>query len=439
MFILALVNACTTLVYFSQMYMLYNFFDPDTVYLATISYAYIAQGAGLLLFIILYSSKSHVFGNRFILTGILIAMVPIALMTIQIHSGYFLMCLLVFTNILIGYSLGVCFTNIAAFVEGGHGGLCWGAAYAIGNILSWLISQLSESMLTSLQIIPVICIFVGIALVPSILSETLPHGEMFIDRNEHHINAHLSWSIIIIVLMSIIYTIGSTDYSMIAETMTTSSTFYTRCFYAAGLLLAGILYDRSHVLGAALALASIVYPIMAYMLLKADFQINLVYCFSFFALGFFAVYRACTFISIGNGKKSYLFMACLGLLISRLTEGLMALINVPLTNTGVGGFLIAGLLFIPLIVVFCMMILNQEASAKSRSNDEKLADLSESRSLTRRESEILALIISGATNGEIADNLTISQATVRFHVSNVLKKLECSSRTDLINMFQKMK
>jgi DNA-binding NarL/FixJ family response regulator len=47
-------------------------------------------------------------------------------------------------------------------------------------------------------------------------------------------------------------------------------------------------------------------------------------------------------------------------------------------------------------------------------------------SLTRRELEVLQLIVDGHSNDAIAQNLYISTGTVKAHVRNVLKKL-CAS------------
>jgi DNA-binding NarL/FixJ family response regulator len=49
--------------------------------------------------------------------------------------------------------------------------------------------------------------------------------------------------------------------------------------------------------------------------------------------------------------------------------------------------------------------------------------------LTRRENEVLTLIAHGLSNREIADRLVITERTARTHVSNVLGKLGCGSRT----------
>lgn len=52
--------------------------------------------------------------------------------------------------------------------------------------------------------------------------------------------------------------------------------------------------------------------------------------------------------------------------------------------------------------------------------------------LTAREREVLALMIEGLNNGEIAARLTLSDSTVKFHVSNILSKLSAESRTEAV-------
>jgi NarL family two-component system response regulator LiaR len=49
--------------------------------------------------------------------------------------------------------------------------------------------------------------------------------------------------------------------------------------------------------------------------------------------------------------------------------------------------------------------------------------------LTDREVEVIRLVAKGLSNQEIAERLTVTEATVRAHVSNILSKLHLANRT----------
>ncbi len=53
---------------------------------------------------------------------------------------------------------------------------------------------------------------------------------------------------------------------------------------------------------------------------------------------------------------------------------------------------------------------------------------------TTREQEVLARMVEGMSNAEIASDLVLSTATVKFHVSNILSKLGVRSRTEAVAM-----
>jgi len=62
---------------------------------------------------------------------------------------------------------------------------------------------------------------------------------------------------------------------------------------------------------------------------------------------------------------------------------------------------------------------------------ERLLDASAFRDLSGRELEVLSLVSQGKTNREIAQALTLSEKTVRNHVSSLLEKLGMNNRIEL--------
>jgi NarL family two-component system response regulator LiaR len=54
--------------------------------------------------------------------------------------------------------------------------------------------------------------------------------------------------------------------------------------------------------------------------------------------------------------------------------------------------------------------------------------------LTEREREVLALMIEGLNNTQIAARLNVSPSTVKSHVSNILAKLGVASRTEAVTL-----
>jgi DNA-binding NarL/FixJ family response regulator len=61
---------------------------------------------------------------------------------------------------------------------------------------------------------------------------------------------------------------------------------------------------------------------------------------------------------------------------------------------------------------------------------EPVRDTTAQADLTRREQEILRLVAEGHSNAQLAQMLWVTEQTVKFHLSNVYRKLDVSNRTE---------
>jgi FixJ family two-component response regulator len=84
----------------------------------------------------------------------------------------------------------------------------------------------------------------------------------------------------------------------------------------------------------------------------------------------------------------------------------------------------------------------QEAIERDRSKREEHADKRELQSryesLTAREQEVMAQVISGLLNKQIAGELNITEDTVKFHRGNIMRKMQADSLADLVRMAENL-
>ncbi|HMQ52146.1 MAG TPA: response regulator transcription factor [Anaerolineae bacterium] len=77
-------------------------------------------------------------------------------------------------------------------------------------------------------------------------------------------------------------------------------------------------------------------------------------------------------------------------------------------------------------------VLAPEASRSLANHDRQEDDDATNTALTKREQEILNLMTKGFSNVEIGEQLFISRSTAKFHVSNILAKLNATTRAEAV-------
>ena len=127
-------------------------------------------------------------------------------------------------------------------------------------------------------------------------------------------------------------------------------------------------------------------------------------------------------------------MAGFGLMFGRIGDAVGNLTGIILNDKLIPLVIVASICFVVTFVIFFMLYnrLYMPAPQPLPSQEERLNAFIQKYELSSREIEVLDLIREGASNGEISAKLFISENTVKFHVHNILKKTDCSNRTELI-------
>ena len=58
--------------------------------------------------------------------------------------------------------------------------------------------------------------------------------------------------------------------------------------------------------------------------------------------------------------------------------------------------------------------------------------------MTPREREVLALVVTGRPNKQIAAHVKLSEMTVKVHRSQIMRKMQAKSLVDLVRMADKL-
>jgi RNA polymerase sigma factor (sigma-70 family) len=128
-----------------------------------------------------------------------------------------------------------------------------------------------------------------------------------------------------------------------------------------------------------------------------------------------------------------------GLALINGSIGLMQVLFIYLARFSIGIFLIPSTLLVLLAALldFVLYVTHHDQQQSTLSDQDLISSFINQQNsnqelisnLTSRERQVLVMLVQALSNQEIAQRLFISQNTVRHHVHQILKKLNCSSRT----------
>lgn len=420
--------------YMSEFYRLTHFYDETKVDLITSAYNYCLQAIGIMIYIYGLKKNNKFFFNKNSFVLLLIS--GSIFMAISQLSNNPLMVVLTgyIFNLHIGLYFGFYLTFFSKYYHLKTAGLSFGMAYAFGSLGTYLLSLISGGQfLESKSITALYFIMVAIIIALVLLIKDI-HVDISFNKHDYY-ESKLNYLVPITSLMCIISVLGSQLYYSIpiAENINWN---IIRLFYAFGLIFEGYMIDKNRFIGEILAIASLIYPLISVSLIGEGMANNIILSLSYFFRGFLTIYYVISFTSLKEKDERYIIFASLGLFISRVIETIITLIIMNINIPNLFHLLFSAICFIPLLILFVQM--QNKNYSNPLSTEKKLASFAQRYELTSREIDILHCLSDNLSDSEIAQKLYISKNTVRFHISNILKKTNTNSRTEIINIYNRI-
>lgn len=425
--------------YITWLYHLIGLFGNATADWLSAGVGYIFQAIGVLTFALFLKHKPRLAQSRLVLPCV--SMADGLFVVVAVLSGAKAAALGfgLLMNLMHGVIAGIYLTKLATSVPQQKRGTVFGIAYGLGSIGSWLISlPMDDSFLNTNYSLIVYAVLIALTIFINHWDEmkTVYDGgaNSFTMRTRDY-----ALIASVVFLLSIVKGLGF-YFPMAEPTSGAISLEFSRAFYAIGLIAAGLIGDKNRKYGAVCCVSALVFPFLSFALHGHAETATLLWILGYVFFGFFAVYRVGIYCDIAAKKEELLWLAGFGLLFGRVGDaagtfgGILFEKNyIALISFSTALFFITVFLFFELYHKLYMPVLSQE------KNEEQLLQTFETEyGLSLREIDVFRLIIKGRSNSEIAGDLYISESTVKFHVKNVLKKTECTNRTELTVKFRGM-
>ena len=432
----AIVAVCylyTGSAYMSQFYRLLDFYDAGTADIITTGGNYLLQAAGMALYGLGLWKRPRFFGRRIVFAALLATGAVFMAVSQLSHAALTVVLSGFIFELHIGVYFGFYLALFARNVPKAHAGLCFGAAYALGSVGTYLFSLLDGgAFLVSESVTSVYLVLAGVTAALVLLAEDIAVAE---DGAPTSGAPRVGWLSGVIVLMMVISVAGSGISYAIPQAPDVNWNLI-RAFYALGLILAGWITDRSRLVGEICAAASLAYPLVTMALIGEGVAGTAALAASYAVRGFLTVYYIIVCTDLGAEENALLPLSALGLFLARVTEALMTILLTRWQIPAVVQLITSAALFIPLLILFVLMETKRYAP-QPVSQEQRLALFGEAHGLTARESEVLRYLAEGLSDDEIGESCHISRSTVRFHVSNLLKKTGSASRLEVVRLLKK--
>lgn len=406
----------------------------------TLIIAYLFQAAGVGLFSLLMRRREDLAkASVYAALGLhMLFLVP------SVLGGSFLQAV-VFgcaMNLFCGWIAGYYLYRLTCGAAEPQSAMTLGVGYSAAILMSWLLSIIKNGAVYHSGSILIICLVFTLSAVFVIRSDRQQKDE---EREESfsdsiHIpkgkdfQKFLFMAGALVLVFSIVnscgfgFPSGDVDKGISVE--------FSRLFYAAGLLLAGFVNDRNRRHGAVCAVAALVIPFLMLAIRGEPVSMMIFWMLSYFTFGFYSIYRMILFSDVAR-RKTLIPLCGFGLLIGRIGDAIGEAFCLLLSGHFLVLIVMTAVLFMAAVLLFFRVYqyLYQPEAKRQRSEREIFNHYSARHDLSAREREVLRFLLEEKTNHEIAEELSITEGTVKYHIHNLLQKTSCRNRLELLSSF----
>ena len=434
--VIALCFLLTSTGWLSWEYHLIDQMPADRVDLYTMVAGYLLQAAGIGLFAFFAGRKKNI--ERSVLR---LALVMHMLFMFPAVVSPYAAATLIFgflMNIACGIIAGCYLYELAKYAPAARRATSFGIAYAVSILGSWLLSVLDGGRIYYSEKVLLICVFITAAVFALTFMGRYAEADSEegpISRNRKTPDRKLILAAALIVLL--FSTVNGSAFGFPAADLGSSvKVELSRLFYAAGLMIAGFVSDRSRKTGAICALTALMIPFVIMSLRAESISVVIFWALGYFTFGFYAVYRIILFSDMASEYR-LLWISGFGLMTGRIGDAAGEVICLLLKDRLAVLVTVTAVLFVAAVSVFFRIyqMLYLPAYKKERSKEEYFAAFTAEHDLSSREQDMLKLLLEKKSNDEIAEELFISENTVKFHIHNLLQKTGCKNRKELISYY----
>lgn len=428
----------TSIGYLSWTYHLAEQIPVGKLEVATLAGGYLSQALGIALFCMFIKVHPEAVW-RIMDASLLMHMIMLVPAVLGEHpAGTVVFGLLM--NTACGSIAGCYIYDLTKNVSSDRRASAFGFGYGAAILAAWLLSLIDGGKLYYSDFILIICVILTVIsfFIIHIGHTAETEADNVISRNES-VGSGMTRDELLMLAFALVFLCGlvnSSGFSFPSEDIGGSvNVEFSRLLYAAGLLLAGFVTDRNRKHGAVLMLIGLVIPFIIFALHGESVQAVFLWVLSYFAFGYYSVYRVILFSDIAS-ERSALHLAAAGLMTGRIGEAVGEGISLALQEHIVVLIILTAVLFAVTVVLFFYVYQYRFIPAAGQQNERELFErFALQHDLSIREREVLRLLLEEKTNAEIADSLCISENTVKFHVRNLLRKTGCMSRKELYASF----